>query len=402
MSTERRVVVTGMGVITSNAMNREEFFRNSVDGVTGIKECDIFDVSKLKTTYVGQITKEMPVLQEKPNDPTRFEAIAKIALDEMFEDSGMDRDTIRQYGRRAALSLATSLASNDKVDGFVRERMEGNFNPEWIPQTPNYIPWMKKECGVRGETFVTSPACASGTVAAGIGFDLIKQGKADIVIVGGVDHLCELSCVGFNAIGALSNSICKPFDTERDGINIGEGGAFLLFETEESAKKRNAKIYGEILGYGIGNEAYHITSPEPEGNGACFSMEMALSHTDIKKNQIDLLNAHGTGTKLNDSMETNAVEKFFGDNENELTITSNKSMIGHCLAATGTIELAATLLCMDREEYMPNISITNKMELSPNKDILTEPKKGRINYALSNSFAFAGNTASILVGRFQE
>lgn len=400
MSVERRVVVTGMGIITANAMNREEFFRNSVDGVTGIQECNIFDVSKLKTTYVGQIKKEMPVLQEKPDDPTRFETIAKIALDEMFEDSGIDRDTIRQYGRRAAVSLATSLASNDKVDGFIREKMEGKFYPEWLPQTPNYIPWLKKECGVRGEAFVTSPACASGTVAAGIGFDLIKQGKADIVIVGGVDHLCELSCVGFNSIGALSNSICKPFDTERDGINIGEGGAFLLFETEESAKKRNAKIYGEILGYGTGNEAYHITSPEPEGNGACAAMEMALSHTDIKKNQIDLLNAHGTGTKLNDAMETTAVEKFFGDTENELTITSNKSMIGHCLAATGTIELAATLLCIDREEYMPNISITNKMELTKNKNILTEPKKGRINYALSNSFAFAGNTASILVGRF--
>lgn len=400
MQEERRVVVTGIGVIAANGMNREEFYENSMNGISGIKKCSIFDASNLRTEYVGQIEKELPLLQQKPDDMTRFQAITRIALNEMLDDCGLDREAIRNYGRRAYLSLSTSLATNDKIEGYTKDTNQGIFNPEWLSRVPDFMPWIKKECGVRGGAYVTAPACAAGTVAAGIAYDLIKQEKADIVVVGGVDPLCEVSCTGFHVLKALSTSVCKPFDKERDGINIGEGGAFFLFETEESAKKRNAKIYGEILGYGTNNEAYHITSPDPEGLGACAAMDMALSHTDLTREDIDLINAHGTGTMLNDEMEVTALRNYFGDCSHELNVTTNKSMIGHCLAATGAIELAATLLCINRERYMPNINLNNKMEIAEGKNLITEAKSGRINYALSNSFAFAGNVASVLVGRY--
>lgn len=400
MQQERRVVVTGIGVIAANGNNREEFYQNSMNGVTGIKECTIFDVSKIRTKYVGQIARELPVIQEKPTDKTRFQEIVSIALNEMFEDAGITKEDIKKYGRRASLALGVLSATNDKINGFNKDMRLGKFVPEWLTGVPNFMPWVKKEAGVLGGAYTTAPACAAGTVAAGIGFDLIKQGKADIVIVGGAEQLTQVSCNGFHSLRSLSTSICKPFDKDRDGINLGEAGTFMLFETEESARKNNRKIYGEILGYGTNNEAYHITSPDPEGHGACVTMKMAMKNTGVKPNDIDLINAHGTGTKLNDAMEVTAINRFFQNCRNNLHVSTNKSMIGHCLGGAGAVELAATLLCISREQYMPNINLDNALELDEGKEFVTEPKKARIDYALSSSFAFAGNTASILVGRY--
>lgn len=400
MPNKKRIVVTGIGIMTGNGLDRESFYENSMNGVSGIRECTIFNVSNLKTKYVGQIPKEMPVLSNDPMDKTRFQVIVESALKEMFDDSGLNREMISQYGRRAALSLATSLATYDKINGYSRCIQEGNYNPGWLPRLCDYIPDIKREAGVKGAAYVASPACAAGTVAAGIAYDLIQQDKADIVVVGGADPLTQMSCTGFHVLKALSNSICKPFDTERDGINIGEGGAFFLFESEESALKRNCKIYGEILGYGTCNEAYHITTPDPEGSGAITAMSMALKNTNVEKEDIDLINAHGTGTKLNDAMEVKALNKFFDNSEHELMITANKSMTGHCLAGTGAIELAATLLCIKNQKVMPNISLHNKMALEGNKIFPTESEEHEIHYAISNSFAFAGNVASILVGEY--
>lgn len=400
MQQERRVVVTGIGVIAGNGNNREEFYQNSVNGVTGIKECTIFDVSKIRTKYVGQISKELPVIQDTPTDRTRFQEIVRIALNDMFEDAGITKEDIKKYGRRASLAIGVLSVTNDKINGFNKDMRLGKFEPGWLTRVPDFMPWVKKEAGVLGGAYTTAPACASGTVAAGIGFDLIKQGKADIVIVGGAEQLTQVSCNGFHSLRSLSTSICKPFDQDRDGINLGEAGTFMLLETEESALKNNRKIYGEILGYGTNNEAYHITSPDPEGNGACATMKMAMKNTGVEPKDINLINAHGTGTKLNDAMETTAVNRFFKDCDGELNVSTNKSMIGHCLGGAGAVELAATLLCVSREQYMPNINLDNPLELDEGKQFVMEAKKGNIKYALSSSFAFAGNTASILVGKY--
>lgn len=389
-------------MIAANGNDKEGFFQNTIDGVSGIDQCSIFDASKLRTSYVGEVKKDMPVQSEQPADKNRFQYIAETAIKEMLLDSGYTVSDIEKMGRKAYISFATSLGSNDKIMGYAKDKLDGKFNEEWLPKMPNVVSWVKNICGVKGGSYVITSACAAGTTAAGVGFDLISEGKADLVIVGGADPLTEFSCTGFHSLKSLSTSICKPFDVNRDGINIGEGGAFMVLETLESAKKRNAKIYGEVLGYGINNDAYHITSPDPNGSGAIASMGMAMKHTNLKKEDINYVNAHGTGTKLNDEMEVGALTKFFQGTEHEVFVSSNKSMIGHCLAAAGAIEMAATLLSIYNKKTMPNVSLDDKMECSKNQNYVTESQSASVRYALSNSFAFAGNAASILVGAYEE
>ena len=397
---DKRIVVSGIGVITSNGNNKEEYLNNLLNGVSGLKKCNLFDASRLKTEYVGEIENaEFPYLTENQNDKERITYIMERAIDEAFEDAKISVDEVSQYNERAYLAFATSLAANGRIMSYVRDERNGKCEPEWLTQIPSFVPWIKEKCGIKGGCYTTMSACAAGTTAAGIAYDLIQSGKADMVIAGGADPLTEFSCTGFHVLKSLSEGQCKPFDNNRDGINLGEGGAFFVIETMESAKKRGSHIYGEILGYGINNDAYHITSPSPDGVGALASMEMAMAHTEVSKDAVDYINAHGTGTSLNDKMEVDAINNFFGKDKH-LYVASNKSMIGHCLAA-GAVEMAATLLCLKNDCIAPNIRLTDKMDVSEAHDFLTEKVETKVNYALSNSYAFAGNTASILLGRVE-
>ena len=233
----------------------------------------------------------------------------------------------------------------------------------------------------------------------GITFDMIKNDKVDMVIAGGADQMTEFSCVGFHALKSLSNYKCKPFDKKRDGINIGEAGAFFLVEELQHALDRNAKIYGEILGYGINNDAYHITSPSPDGEGAKASMKMALKDTGVELSQIDYINAHGTGTELNDSMESKAINDLF---DHAVTVSSTKATIGHCMAASGALEFAAVLLAIKYGQVPPTLGLTDKMDECEKMDYNTELRDKNVEYAMSNSFAFAGNSASILVETYKD
>lgn len=394
----RRVVVTGIGVLASNGNNKDQFYENCVNGVTGIKECTLFDANKLRTPYVGEINKEMPYQPKTSTDKERIQCIMESAIDEMMEDSCLSREYIDEMGERAYLSFASSLAANSRIMGYVYDKKKGKIDGNWLIQIPRFVSYIKEKCGINGGCYTTMSACAAGTTSAGIGYDLINQNKADLVVVGGADPLTEFSCVGFHSLKSLSKSICKPFDEERDGINIGEGGAFFIFETLESAKKRNAKIYGEILGYGINNDAYHMTSPDPNGSGARASINMALSKSNCTVQDIDYVNAHGTGTSLNDSMEAKVIKQIFDKSGKKVCVSSTKSMIGHCLAAAGSLELAATLLSIKNSTCMPTINLTSPMEECSSNNFITTGKKMSIRYAISNSFAFAGNTASILIG----
>lgn len=399
----RRAVVTGIGVIASNGTGKREFFENSLRGKSGLKKCTLFDAGRLRTEYVGQIDESgFPYLTEKPSDKERICYIMEKALDEAFSDAGLTPEDISGYEEKAYLAFATSLASNGRMIKYISDEREGKNEPEWLVQIPSFVPWIKKRCGIKGGCYTTMAACAAGTTAAGIAYDLIRTGKADFVVCGGADPLTEFSCKGFNVLKSLSGEQCRPFDKERDGINIGEGAAFFMVETLESARKRNARIYGEILGYGINNDAYHMTSPSPAGDGAIASMNMAAAHTDIGFGDISYINAHGTGTRLNDAMEVYAISQCFGEENRDLYVSTNKSMIGHCLAAAGAIEMASALLCLKNGKITPNIRIKNKMENCEKYNFPTEPIELEFFYALSNSYAFAGNTASILLGACDE
>ena len=241
-------------------------------------------------------------------------------------------------------------------------------------------------------------ACASGTTAIGIAYDQVQSDKADIVIAGGADPLTYFSCAGFHALKSLSNSVGKPFDKKRDGINIGEASAFFIVEELRHALERNAKIYGEILGYGINNDAYHVTSPSPDGCGATASINMAMAHTDIAVADIDYINAHGTGTHLNDEMEANVIKNMFDGKD--LNVSSTKSVTGHCMAAAGAVEFAVVLMAIKNGIVPSSANLADKMDECMDNVYNTKSFERPIKYALSNSFAFAGNTSSILVGGY--
>lgn len=400
---ERRVVVSGIGVIAGNGAGKEAFFKNLCEGKSGLKKCDLFSAKDLRTEYVGEIGEsDFPYLTDLPSEKERVMCIIEKAVDEAFSDAKLTAREVEDFSERAYLAFATSLAANGRILKYVSDNREGKYEPEWLTQIPSFVPWIKKKCGIKGGCYTTMAACASGTTAAGIAFDLIKAGKADLVICGGADPLTEFSCLGFNALKSLSENTCKPFDKMRDGINIGEGGAFFVIETFASAKARGATIYGEIIGYGINNDAYHITSPSPTGDGAIASMTMAMAHTEVGPDQVSYVNAHGTGTQLNDKMEALAINRFFEKTGDRVYVSTNKSMIGHCMAAAGSIEMAATLLCLKHGKVTRNIGIEDMMDECDQHVFPLETVDAEISYAFSNSFAFAGNAASILLGRCHE
>ena len=398
---EKRIVITGIGVLAANGSGKDAFFENSKHGISGLKKATLFDSTKFRTEFVGEIDNpDFPYLTNTPQEKERIIYIMEQAIEEAYEDANLTPEIVSSYKEKSYLTFATSLAANGRIIGHVKDTRNGILQSEWLTQIPSFVPWIKDKCGILGGCYVTMAACAAGTTSAGMAYDLIKSGKADLVICGGADPLTEFSCLGFNVLKSLSSSLCKPFDNDRDGINIGEGGAFFVIETLESAIQRNAKIYAEIFGYGINNDAYHITSPSPFGEGAIASMGMALSNTLITPTDITYINSHGTGTKLNDAMEIYAIENFFG--ETDVYVSTNKSMIGHCLAAAGAIELASTLLTIDQDYIIPNVRLKDEMGRADSINLPTDGINKKIDFALSNSYAFAGNTASILLGKFYE
>ena len=402
MKENNRVVITGIGIIAANGNNKDEFYENCVNAKTGIRKCTLFDTSKLCTDYVGEIDADLPYEAGEDYEDDRIIQIMKNSILQMFEDAKLTPDDVRELDNRAYLSLATSIAGNSRIKKFIKEQNAGTFDTRAILESSNFVSWIKNFCKIKGGCYTTMSACAAGSTAAGIGFDLIKDGEADLVIVGGADNVTDFTNMGFHALKSLSSGICKPFDENRDGITIGEGGAFLVFETLEHAKARNAHIYGEVLGYGINNDAYHITTPEPEGTGAIAAMNMAIKDAGIEAKEIGYINAHGTGTRLNDIMEIKAVEKVMDGKTDNLILASTKSLTGHCLGAAGAVELVATVLGMENGVCLPTGTLENVMEGYDEKLLPNKAVKHEYKYALSNSFAFAGNTASIVIGKVEE
>ncbi|CAM2940081.1 beta-ketoacyl-[acyl-carrier-protein] synthase family protein [Hathewaya histolytica] len=387
----RRVVVTSIGVLNSNGNTTEEFFRNCMQGKVGIDKCTIFNTEKLRTDYVGEIKKSLPYEIDKDKQETRVTSIFKDLVKQMLEDSNLSVEDIQKLEERACMSIATSVGSNDYIIGYVKHNLKDCL-------VNNNFSQFASICGVNGPCYTNTSACAAGTSAAGTAYSLIHSNRADLVIVVGMDPLTEFSCYGFHSLQNMSDKPCKPFDKNRDGINIGEGGAIFIFEEYEHALNRGAKIYGDICGYSIGNDAYHSTSPDPTGEGALRVMKNALTQGGIDAEKLNYINAHGTGTLLNDEMELKSISGL--DKQDPIYVSSTKSMVGHCLAGAGAIELAATLLSVYHDVVFPTATLEESQLTYDNINLIKN--KGiyeKVNYALSNSFAFGGNSASILVGK---
>jgi 3-oxoacyl-[acyl-carrier-protein] synthase II len=386
---ERKVVVTGIGILCALGNNKVEVLKALADQTTGIKKAEMCSAYKdLEYVKVGISDFEQVELNH-PEELDKIEKMTKQVLDEALRDAGLTVQDLEKEGLRASFSMSTSLAGTDHLLKYLDLDKQ---DPMWIVKARAFISRLAAAYKIGGGYYTTSSACAAGTAGAGIAFDLIRNGAADVVVTGGADHISLFSIFGFNALKSLSRDISKPFDAERDGINIGEASVFFIFEEYEHAKKRNARCYGEIIGYGLANDAYHITSPDPKGAGAIQAMTMALQDASASKEEIGYINAHGTGTSANDQMELKAIREVFGDFP---VVSSTKSRTGHCLGAAGSIELYFSLLSI-YEGLLPE-TCNSRLDMEGDWSFKAAKDSGPIEYALSNSFAFAGNAASILI-----
>ena len=387
MEKEKRIpVITGFGVICNLGKGKEEVKKNLYLGRESFGPVSNKGDFGLQNNYkVGLSDIKEPVIREKA-DYDKSEIMLRLTAKEACLDAGIDFFDFEQMKDRAAISLATSLMGSEHMINYEKDE---NKDSEWLLYSKAYAMRLAADWRVKGGVYTTSSACASGTAALGVAIDLIKEGECDLVLCGGTDHISEISLNGFELLGTLSKDECKPFDEMRDGINIGEGSAFFVIEEYEHAKGRNAHIYGELRGYGLANDAYHITSPDPDGVGALYSMEQAMMGESRDNVYV---NAHGTGTQANDSMEIKAIENSFQGRT--VYVSSTKALTGHCLGAAGSIELAFCLFFLEEGRVPRTVHSACDIEKKENitLDFFDDFKVNRI---LSNSFAFGGNNASV-------
>lgn len=385
----KRVVITGFGAVCGNASNKDELYNACINGVSGIRKCSAFSTEGLLTDQFGENTKIDP--------KNRLKKLISLSCGEMLADCGYSSEDISEMGVRCRLFYGTLLSTADSYYTHSLNKAEGISCGISLADMNNYAAYAKELLGIKGGMSVSSAACASGTTAVGMAFDYIRNGICETAVAGGADPLTIIAAYGFNALKSLSGNVCNPYDENRDGINIGECGAFFFVESLEHAIKRGAKIYCEICGYGLGNDAYHITSPDPDGSGAYAAMMSAINDGGISVSDIDYINGHGTGTVINDSMEIKAVTKLFENSGKRPALSSTKALIGHCMGSSGAIELASVIMAIRHGKYIPMPRIKNPINTDGRIFISDSTCDMDIRYALSNSFAFAGNSASVLI-----
>lgn len=398
-----RAVITGIGLICSNADNKEEFADACFGGRIGIKECKTFSTDGLTTPCFGETCDKY--LFDAPYDKNslthnRFYDMLEKSLRDMMSDADVDKNYLSSLGTKCRMFFGTFIYTAEAHDLRRRAKRIGKTDNS-IAFMNDYSVLAKEIVGVKGSVTTVTTACSSSTAAVGMAFDYIRNGICDSAVVVGADGLHINEAYGFNALRLLSKGICNPFDKNRDGINIGECSVAFMIESLSRAENRNAKIYCELVGYALSNDAYHIVSPEPTGNAACNVMKNALDDAKISVADIDYINAHGTGTISNDTMELTAIEKLLEGVDKKIWVSSTKSMVGHCMGAAGAIELASVILSVNRQKYIPMPNLKNPIEHGEKICMANKTFPLTINYALLNNFAFAGNNAALVVKHFK-
>ena len=409
----KRVVVTGVGTINPLGNNIQEYWTNLENGVSGCELITSFDTSKFKTKFACMVKNFDPNnyfdrKEAKKIDP--YTQFALVAVDEAMKDAAFNLESIDldAAGVIWASGIGGLQTMTEELRGYFAGDGTPRFSPFFIPRMISDIAagHISMKYGFRGPNFSTVSACASATNGLICAMDIIRTGKASIIISGGSEaSVNEVGVAGFNALQALSTnndefkSASRPFDVSRDGFVMGEGAGCLILEEYEHAKARGAKIYCELVGGGMTADAYHLTAPHPDGLGARKVMENAIKDANLKPEDIDYVNVHGTSTPLGDIAETKAILSVFGEHAYKLNISSTKSMTGHLLGAAGAIEALATVMAVYKDIVPPTINLQNvdpeidsKLNLTPNK-----AQKRTVRAALSNTFGFGGHNASIIV-----
>ncbi|MDO9374864.1 MAG: beta-ketoacyl-ACP synthase II [Bacteroidota bacterium] len=413
----KRVVVTGLGAITPLGKTVESYWQGLSEGVNGCDFIKQFDATKFKTRFACEVKDFDPtdfLDRKEARKIDRFTQFALIASDEAVKDAGISRDNVDvdRVGVIFASGIGGLITFQEEVINFASGDGTPRFNPFFIPKMILDIAagQISIRHGFRGPNYSVVSACASSTNALIDAFDNIRLGKSDIVVSGGSEAVISAAGVGgFNAMKALSErnddpkTASRPFDKDRDGFVCGEGAGVIILESLEHALARGAKIYCEIAGGGATADAHHITAPHPEGLGAQNVMRSALKDANLRPEDIDYINVHGTSTPLGDIAETKAILNVFGEHAYKLNISSTKSMTGHSLGAAGAIEALACILAVTRDIIPPTINhFTDDPELDPKLNFTFNKAQHRtVNAALSNTFGFGGHNASVIVKKYQ-
>ena len=414
----RRVVVTGLGALTPIGNRLEGFLAGLKAGVSGANLITHFDAEKFKTQFACELKDFDPSAYLDRREIRRhdlFSMYAMVTATEAVEDAGLDIEKIDLD--RAGVIYASGIGGLTTLEGEMEDFNAGSgtprFNPFMIPKMIANLSagHISMKFGFRGPSFVTVSACASTGHAMNIAFDYIRLGRSDIMVTGGSEaSVAKAGIGGFNAMKALSTrnddykTASRPYDAERDGFVLGEGGGTLILEELEHAKQRGAKIYAELVGCGATSDAYHMTAPHPEGIGARNVMRLALKDAGLNAEDIDYINTHGTSTPLGDIAELKAVQQLMGDHVYKLNISSTKSMTGHLLGAAGAIEAIACILAINHNFVPPTINHFNDdPEIDPKINLtFNEAQDRNIKVALSNTFGFGGHNAASIFKAYED
>jgi 3-oxoacyl-[acyl-carrier-protein] synthase II len=403
----RRVVITGMGIITAIGQDVPSFWKNLLQGICGIGEISLFDTRKYRTHLAAEVKS-----LEAPGDfsvrerrrLSRCDQLAWMAAREAVDSAGLrfeDEDR-----RRIGIFVgggAGGILSAERYRRRMVERGPKRPRPTLLLSFSNcaVTDRLAQMYGILGPRMTVATACSSSATAIGLALWAIRRGEVDVAVAGGSESLSEVTFAGFNALQAVDERPCRPFDLNRKGLSLGEGGAFLILEEAERALRRRAPIQGELVGFGLSADGYHMTAPDPQGDGALRAMAEAVRDGEVGVEAVEAINAHGTATPANDVAETRAIKSLFGERAKKIPVSAIKSMVGHCLGAAGAIEAVATVLTVRDGRVPPTLHYETP---DPECDLDYVAHRSRampVRLALSNSFAFGGNNTSLLFRRWE-
>lgn len=399
-----KIVVTGLGLVTPVGHDRVSTWNALLEGVDGIGEVESFDTSKHSNHRGGEVKGFDPAPRFRRLDPQavgRASRLAVAAAREAVDDAGLHFGGGQGAGyapHRVGVAMGTTSGEPGEVEDLDDHWLGGSLNElgAFAHLYPSHViaGHVAAELELEGVVTMLPAACAAGNYAVGFAYDALRTGRADAMLAGGADAFSRITYTGFARLGAIAPEICQPFDRDRQGMMPGEAGALLVLERESAARRRGAKIYAEVAGYGLSCDAHHMTAAHPEGDGAARAMQQALRFAAMDAGDISYVSAHGTGTPTNDRLETKAVRRVFGDRR--VPVSSIKSMIGHTMGAASAIESAVCCLAVSEDRVPPTIHF---QEPDPDCDLDCVPNEARelpVQAAMNNAYAFGGNNASVI------
>lgn len=402
----RRVVVTGLGVISSIGIGKDEFWKNLIDGKSGISEVTTFDTSKYDNHRGGEVKDFDPlsfITRRYIKDMGRASQFAVAASKLALEDARLAVPKVKSG--RIGVIMGTTMADAQAIEQIDKHWTQKGEDDVWATTIIKYpsnalSDNIGRYFGINGPNYVITTACAAGNYSIGDSFDLIRTGKTDVMLAGGSDPFSRITFTGFSRLFAMSSDRCQPFDKNRKGMIVGEGAGVMVLEELEHAKKRKVPIYAEVLGYGLSCDAHHMTAPTVDG--IALVIERALKNSNISKDDIGYICAHGTGTPPNDKSECKAIKSVFGERFKEIPVSSIKSMLGHTMGAASAIESVSTILTVKNGIIPPTINHEEDDPECEGVDCVPNVVQEKdVNVGLNNSLAFGGNNACVAFRRYE-